>query len=52
VRFAQILVAVTGWSQDEDKRLAKAAGFDHHFAKPVNPDELLAIFAHSREALA
>jgi PAS domain S-box-containing protein len=47
-----ILVAVTGWSQDEDKRLAKAAGFDHHFAKPVNPDELLAIFTHRREAIA
>ena len=47
-----ILVAVTGWSQEEDKRLAKAAGFDHHFAKPVNPDELLALFADRRKAIA
>jgi signal transduction histidine kinase/ActR/RegA family two-component response regulator len=32
-----LLVAVTGWGQDDDKERAKAAGFDHHFTKPVNP---------------
>jgi PAS domain S-box-containing protein len=34
------LVAVTGWSQEEDKRQARIAGFDHHFAKPLDPDTL------------
>jgi PAS domain S-box-containing protein len=34
------LVAVTGWSQKEDKRQARLAGFDHHLAKPVDPDVL------------
>ncbi len=29
------LVAVTGWSQDEDVRRAKEAGFDLHLVKPV-----------------
>jgi CheY-like chemotaxis protein len=29
------LIALTGWGQDEDKRRALEAGFDHHFTKPV-----------------
>ena len=33
-----LLVAVTGWGQDDDKERAKAAGFDHNFTKPVNPE--------------
>jgi signal transduction histidine kinase/ActR/RegA family two-component response regulator len=33
-----LLVAVTGWGQDDDKERAKSAGFDHHFTKPVNPE--------------
>jgi len=32
-----ILVALTGWGQEEDKRLAQEAGFDQHFTKPVSP---------------
>jgi signal transduction histidine kinase/ActR/RegA family two-component response regulator len=32
-----ILVAVTGWGQAEDRRKSKAAGFDHHMIKPVEP---------------
>ena len=34
------LVAVTGWAQTKDKALAKEAGFDHHFTKPLNFIEL------------
>jgi CheY-like chemotaxis protein len=30
-----MLVAVTGWGQEEDKRRAIEAGFDHHLTKPV-----------------
>ncbi|MFO7276723.1 MAG: PAS domain S-box protein [Pseudomonadota bacterium] len=32
-----ILIAVTGWGQDEDKRRAMEAGFDHHLTKPIDP---------------
>lgn len=32
-----ILVALTGWGQKEDKRMAVEAGFDHHLTKPVDP---------------
>lgn len=30
-----VLAALTGWGQEEDKRRARDAGFDHHFVKPV-----------------
>jgi two-component system CheB/CheR fusion protein len=32
-----VLAALTGWGQEEDKRRARAAGFDHHFVKPIEP---------------
>jgi CheY-like chemotaxis protein len=34
------LVAVTGWGQAEDRRLAQEAGFDHHLTKPVAPADV------------
>ena len=34
------LVAVSGYGRDEDRRLALASGFDHHFLKPLDPDRL------------
>ena len=38
---AVTLVAVTGWGQESDKARALAAGFNHHFTKPVAPDRIL-----------
>ena len=32
------LIAITGWGQRADKERAAAAGFDHHFPKPVEPE--------------
>ncbi|HKO68759.1 MAG TPA: PAS domain S-box protein [Burkholderiaceae bacterium] len=32
-----LLVAVTGWGQDDDRRRSKEAGFHHHLVKPVDP---------------
>jgi PAS domain S-box-containing protein len=32
------LIAVTGWGQASDKARAAAAGFNHHFTKPIEPD--------------
>ena len=37
---AVILIAVTGWGQESDKARALAAGFNHHFTKPIEPVEL------------
>jgi CheY-like chemotaxis protein/two-component sensor histidine kinase len=34
------IIAVSGWGQEEDKRRALEAGFDHHLTKPVEPAAL------------
>jgi CheY-like chemotaxis protein len=43
------LIALTGWGQDEDRRQALEAGFDHHLVKPVDPDQLAALLARCRD---
>jgi PAS domain S-box-containing protein len=35
-----ILIAITGWGQEQDKRQARAAGFDQHLTKPIDPNGL------------
>jgi PAS domain S-box-containing protein len=40
-----VLVAVTGWGQEDDRRRARDAGFDHHLTKPVDPSALEKILA-------
>ena len=35
-----ILVALTGWGQEDDQRRARDAGFDRHLTKPADPDVL------------
>jgi signal transduction histidine kinase/ActR/RegA family two-component response regulator len=39
------LVAMTGWGQPQDKERARAAGFDVHLTKPVQPDEVDRVLA-------
>ena len=45
-----VLIAVTGWKQPSDKILANLAGFDHHVAKPYDPNELVKLLAEIRLA--
>ena len=40
-----VLVAVTGYGHDSDRRKALAAGFDHHLVKPADTAQLAAILA-------
>jgi CheY-like chemotaxis protein len=40
-----ILIAVTGWGQEDDRRKSAAAGFDHHMVKPVDPQALMKLLA-------
>lgn len=44
-----VLVAVTGWGQDDDKRQAEEAGFDGHMVKPVDPAFLFQLLADLRD---
>jgi CheY-like chemotaxis protein len=35
-----VLVAVTGWGQEDDRKRAREAGFDRHLVKPVDPADI------------
>jgi PAS domain S-box-containing protein len=37
------VIAVTGYSQEEDRRRSREAGFDHHVVKPADADTLQAL---------
>ncbi len=38
-----LIIAVSGYGQDEDRRRSTQAGFDYHFIKPVNFETLLGV---------
>lgn len=40
---SMILIALTGWGQDQDRQLSKEAGFDGHMVKPVDIDSLMSL---------
>jgi signal transduction histidine kinase len=42
-----MLVALTGWGREEDRRLAEEAGFDAHLVKPVSLTALSKLLAES-----
>jgi PAS domain S-box-containing protein len=42
-----LLIAITGWAQDADKEQSRAAGFDHHLTKPIEPDTLIGLLGDS-----
>jgi CheY-like chemotaxis protein/anti-sigma regulatory factor (Ser/Thr protein kinase) len=46
-----VLVALTGYGQDEDRERALAAGFDHHLLKPAEPAAVLELVARADRAL-
>jgi CheY-like chemotaxis protein len=47
-----VLIAVTGWGQEEDRRRSHEAGFDHHLVKPVDPQALMKLLAELNVAKA
>jgi PAS domain S-box-containing protein len=40
-----VIVALTGWGQEDDKRRSLEAGFNHHLVKPVEPAALERLLA-------
>jgi CheY-like chemotaxis protein len=40
-----LLVAITGYAEDDARRKSRDAGFDHHLVKPVDPDSILALLS-------
>jgi CheY-like chemotaxis protein len=43
-----LLVALTGWGQEDDRRRSAEAGFDVHLVKPVEPTALETVLTHSK----
>ncbi|HKV08406.1 MAG TPA: ATP-binding protein [Thermoanaerobaculia bacterium] len=43
-----LLVAITGWGQEDDKQQARDAGFDHHLTKPVDLEDLRALLEEAQ----
>ena len=43
-----VLVALTGWGQEKDRRRSQQAGFDLHPVKPVDPAALERLLAKQR----
>ena len=44
-----LLVAITGYGYESDRKASLAAGFDHHLVKPVDPHELLVLLAAAQK---
>jgi signal transduction histidine kinase/ActR/RegA family two-component response regulator len=40
-----LLVALTGYGHEEDRRRTREAGFDHHLVKPVDPNAIQQLLA-------
>ncbi len=40
-----LLVALTGWGQEEDRQRSREAGFDSHLVKPVDLAALTRLLA-------
>ena len=47
-----VLIAITGYSQDNDRKISFEAGFDHYLVKPVDLKNLVALLAELGEASA
>ena len=44
-----VLVALTGWGQQEDRRRSSDSGFDHHLVKPLEPEATEALIESARK---
>jgi CheY-like chemotaxis protein len=47
-----LLLALTGWGQEDDKRRSKEAGFDHHVTKPVDVDAMMRLIGEHAPSTA
>ena len=46
-----VLIALTGWGQEDDRKKSSDAGFDHHLIKPVEISHLMKLLARSHANL-
>ncbi len=43
-----MIIAVTGYGEEQARGRSEAAGFDHHLVKPVNFDTLSSLMARPK----
>jgi PAS domain S-box-containing protein len=46
-----LIVALTGWGQEEDRRKSRQAGFDHHLVKPINLSAINQLLAQTQTSM-
>jgi CheY-like chemotaxis protein len=46
-RYQPVIICVSGYGRDEDRRRAREAGCDHHLLKPADPDALRRLLQRS-----
>ncbi len=44
-----VIIAITGYGEEQARRRSREAGFDHHLVKPVDYDDLLSLVAQVSE---
>jgi CheY-like chemotaxis protein len=49
---APVLIALTGYGQDDDRRRAQEAGFDFHLTKPASIEQLTSLLSHASGPIA
>jgi PAS domain S-box-containing protein len=47
-----LLIALTGWGQEDDRRRSREAGFDAHLTKPIDPQALEKLLAARHSNIA
>jgi CheY-like chemotaxis protein len=47
-----LLIAVTGYGHEQDRRSSLEAGFDHHLVKPVDAGRLIGLLAEASQSLS
>ena len=47
-----LVIAITGWGQDVDRRKSQEAGFDHHLVKPVDAHAITALMSSASPPVA
>lgn len=45
-----LLIALTGWGQEDDRRTSRDAGFDHHLVKPADHETVLRLLEGRADA--
>jgi CheY-like chemotaxis protein len=46
-----LVIALTGWGQEDDRRKSREAGFDYHLTKPVDLGQLQTLLVPAEVAV-